>query len=371
MHAIVAKKRQGTSSTRTFFVGGVAALGLCIALVGGHRAKADNARAIPEIPAESKPIPTVSLSELVTSVVAELDKAELPVRAKQAILDVWRNTPPESRDDFLRKSVQTAALWNPRLKTLVHDGAVSVKAVEPSDEAQREVDRLPTAVRDAVRVVLAGYCVGYRRYEWALEWLNSVQPEDVADPAACLLYRGAAHFGLIHKSEALADLGRVLQLPEDVVPIRYRVTAERMRADLADMSPESLKHIARRMDDVERRLDHGEHDDQLPKIENGIVESLDKLIEKLEQQRQQQQQQAAAAQSQNQSATRPASESRLMKASGQGRVTKRNIGHEAGWGDLPPKEREKALREIAREFPPHYRKVIEEYFRRLASESDQ
>ena len=44
------------------------------------------------------------------------------------------------------------------------------------------------------------------------------------------------------------------------------------------------------------------------------------------------------------------------------------VGSEAGWGNLPEKDREKALQDIGRDFPSHYREVIEEYFRRLAAE---
>ncbi len=42
----------------------------------------------------------------------------------------------------------------------------------------------------------------------------------------------------------------------------------------------------------------------------------------------------------------------------------------ANGADLPPHEREEALQQIAREFPPHYREVIEHYFKRLASGDD-
>jgi hypothetical protein len=35
---------------------------------------------------------------------------------------------------------------------------------------------------------------------------------------------------------------------------------------------------------------------------------------------------------------------------------------------MPDKDRERALQEVGREFPSHYREVIEEYFRRLAAE---
>jgi hypothetical protein len=46
-------------------------------------------------------------------------------------------------------------------------------------------------------------------------------------------------------------------------------------------------------------------------------------------------------------------------------------GHwpQVGWGDLPPKERDQALQAIGRDYPAHYRDLIEQYFRELAAES--
>jgi hypothetical protein len=49
-------------------------------------------------------------------------------------------------------------------------------------------------------------------------------------------------------------------------------------------------------------------------------------------------------------------------------VDRRDIGNKSGWGDLPPKEREQALQQIGREFPAHYRELVEQYFRELANE---
>ena len=60
--------------------------------------------------------------------------------------------------------------------------------------------------------------------------------------------------------------------------------------------------------------------------------------------------------------------SRAASAAGPGEVTKKNIGSESGWGDLPPKQREEAMQQIGRDFPSHYRDAIEEYFRKLAAE---
>ena len=57
-----------------------------------------------------------------------------------------------------------------------------------------------------------------------------------------------------------------------------------------------------------------------------------------------------------------------MPGKAPGDVAKKGVGHKSGWGDLPPKEREEALQQMGRDFPPHYRDAIEEYFRKLAAE---
>ena len=61
-------------------------------------------------------------------------------------------------------------------------------------------------------------------------------------------------------------------------------------------------------------------------------------------------------------------DSQIAELKGPGKVERRDIGRGTGWGNLNDKDREKALQEIGREFPSHYREVIEEYFRRLAAE---
>ena len=61
-------------------------------------------------------------------------------------------------------------------------------------------------------------------------------------------------------------------------------------------------------------------------------------------------------------------DSRPAGGKGPGEVTRRELGDGEGWGDLPPHKREEALQQITREFPAHYREVIEQYFKRLATE---
>jgi hypothetical protein len=82
---------------------------------------------------------------------------------------------------------------------------------------------------------------------------------------------------------------------------------------------------------------------------------------------QQQQAQSSSAPSGQPSGT-PMDDSKIADLKAPGSVDRRDIGRGTDWGNLPEKEREKALQEIGREFPSHYREVIEEYFRRLAAE---
>ena len=57
-----------------------------------------------------------------------------------------------------------------------------------------------------------------------------------------------------------------------------------------------------------------------------------------------------------------------MGGKGPGNIVQRDIGHQSGWGDLPPHQRQEALQQIGKDFPAHYRDVIEQYFRKLATE---
>jgi len=60
-----------------------------------------------------------------------------------------------------------------------------------------------------------------------------------------------------------------------------------------------------------------------------------------------------------------------MGGKGSGRVTQKGVGHRSDWGNLPPKQREEALQQIGRDFPAHYRDIIEQYFRKLATEENR
>jgi hypothetical protein len=175
----------------------------------------------------------------------------------------------------------------------------------------------------------------------------------------------AAYHQLVQPDKARAALAQLME-HENTLPRRFQQVAQLVERDLAALEDESLDHIARRMRDVRRRLDYGRAGEKVQAVEKGVLDSLDKKIEDLEKQQQQQQQSASSGGSSQSS--KPMEDSRPAELKAPMQVDRREIGNQSGWGDLPPKEREQALQEVGREFPAHYRELIEDYFRELANE---
>ncbi len=137
-----------------------------------------------------------------------------------------------------------------------------------------------------------------------------------------------------------------------------------MRLDLMQLKAGSLDDISRRMKDIKQRLSQGRAGEHVQEKEDEVIRMLDKLIKEEEQK----QSQGSAVAFGGGQAPVPMQDSLPTGGKGPGEVQKRDLGKSANWGDLPPKEREEAMQQIGRDFPAHYREVIEEYFRELAKE---
>jgi hypothetical protein len=216
-----------------------------------------------------------------------------------------------------------------------------------------------------MRLYYGRWLVQGQWFEEALEQLDGLKTADVVAPAELLFYQGVTYHRMLNKAEGLKVINQLLDGAE-TSPRRYVAIAYLMQADLNSLEEETLDHIARRMEDVQRRLDLGRAGPKVRKVEDGVVESLDKMIKKIEDS----QKEPGQGPSNSLQSSSPAKDSTPMGGKGPGDVAKRDIGHKSGWGDLPPKEREEALQQMGRDFPPHYRDAIEEYFRKLAAEDN-
>jgi len=291
-----------------------------------------------------------------------------PILARQ-LREIWPATPlrkPNS-GQLVPWLAESFALIDSRARQLV-EYCNRLDAVFPLPDTQWLADpTLPPMGRDNLRLYYAHWLLQQTCYDEVLEELEGIAPEQVADPATLFFCRMVAYHQLVRPEESRVALARLLE-QEEILPARYLQLARLIGRDLAGLEDESLDHISRRMNDVRRRLELGRAGDQVRMAERGVLQSLDKLIKKIEQQ---QQQAAAAAVGGSAQSTRPMKDSHPAGLKAPGRVDSRDIGHQTGWGDLSPKQRQQAMQQIGREFPAYYREMIEQYFRELASEGEQ
>jgi hypothetical protein len=299
-------------------------------------------------------------------VFAAIDAQKVDAAARKKAEAVWASLPASvSEDDLLVRLAATFAAIDANAAKLVAQCSHPRNQLMTPTQTWLNETKWPPLFTANLRLLYGRWLVHESLFDEAQEQLATLKPSEVVAPASLLFYQSVVSHALLNRESGLKSINELLQ-GSDTSPRRYIALAKLMQEDLKDLQDDTLDHISRRMDDIRRRLDLGRAGPKVRKVEDGVIESLDKMIKKIEEQQQQQQQ--ADAGSDSIRSTSPAQDSRPMGGKGPGEVTKKNIGSGSGWGDLPPKEREEAMQQIGRDFPSHYRDTIEQYFRRLAAE---
>ncbi|MEM9943814.1 MAG: hypothetical protein AAF939_19790, partial [Planctomycetota bacterium] len=192
-------------------------------------------------------------------------------------------------------------------------------------------------------------------------WLSRLKTSQVIDPGSLLFYRAITEHQLLKTSDCLETLEFLLENKESIT-VRYRVMAEYAMADLKNLETGSLDEISRRMSDIQRRTSLYRSGTQVLRQEERVLHQLDELIKQLENQQQQQ------SSSESTQPTNPMEDSQNAPGAGSGEVAGKSLSEGGDWGNLPPAQRESALAELSKDLPPHFRTVIEEYFRKLADD---
>jgi hypothetical protein len=135
--------------------------------------------------------------------------------------------------------------------------------------------------RNNLALVYAKALANKRVYEEGLDALKLAKPELVVDPAAFLFHKAVAEHALLLKKEANDSIVRLL---DDVVdaPERYKTVAALMHFDMLSWREKDLGWIARKMDNIERRLDLARGGEKTQKMQKEVVARLDELIKELE-----------------------------------------------------------------------------------------
>ena len=284
---------------------------------------------------------------------------------RQAAEQLWQAAEPSP---VLDRLASTFALADERAESLLKLTAKPRPAGLLAPQEWLKSDDLAPLERNNLRLIYGRWLAQERLYDEALAQLAELSPADVVAPATLLFYQAVVYHRLLDKEHGLKALANLLDnVPE--LPNRYRSIAGLMKSDLEALKDESLDHISRQMDDIRRRLGLGRAGKKVRKVEDDVIAALDKLIKDLEDRSQQSQSSGGAGAMPQPQQAMP--DSRIARMQGAGEVDRRHIGDTSGWGDLPPKQREEALQQIGKDFPPHYRDAIEQYFRKLAAETEQ
>jgi len=218
----------------------------------------------------------------------------------------------------------------------------------------------------ALRDYLARRLVQARLFDEAKKVLEELTPENSIDPAGVLIHKAVVHHHFSEREEGLAAL-------KEFQTITERETVSRRSAELAKLlqfewerqtREDESESIARQMNDVRRRLGQGRTDDDTQATEEDVLQALENLIQRLEEQAEQQRQRQRGQG--NPQPNSPPEDAERSELRAPGNVDRRDFTPGDHWGNLPAKDRDEALLRIEREFPPHYRDIIEQYFREMA-----
>ena len=282
---------------------------------------------------------------------------ELSVAKVETLLS---NENIELGGDILESVSEAIAVVEPKLAATVASVRGQRIGIAKPDLAVMEDETLDPLARNNVALLVGRWMAQNAFYDEASKLLSSLKTNDVFDPGSLLFYQAMVQHRLYEKDQCLKTIDRLFE-NERTLPRRFVQVSRLMQMDIRSMKAESLDHAARMMDDINRRISLYRSGTKVIGQEKKVIDMLDKIIEELEKQQQQQQ-----GSSTNPSS--PMQDSRIAGGKGDGQAQSKNFGEGGEWGDMPPEKRAEAMAEMAKGLPPHYREVIEEYFREIANE---
>jgi hypothetical protein len=292
--------------------------------------------------------------------------------SRKAFDELWQSDRP-----VLDKLTDTLTLGDAAAAKLLAEARDADAAAPTALPAILKDTKQPAFFRANLALAYAKALSNRKVYEEGLEALKSVQAEDVVDPGAYYFTKAVAEHSLMLKNEATSSIGRLLDDVADA-PERYRMVAALMQFDMLTWQDKDLGWIARKMDNIQRRLDMSRGGPKTRKMQKEVLLRLDEMIKEKENQCKGNSQCNGGGcpnggQKDGQNSMQPSNplnDSQLGGRTGPGQVDPKKFKELAEvWGKLPEKERAKAIVGLTRDLDPRYREAIEAYFKKMQSAS--
>ena len=277
------------------------------------------------------------VSDVKAQVVAWLQQnvADAALRAK-ALAIVNGIGDQATGSELLDRLAETFAVVDPKVAQLVEICSHPRSRLVLPTFAWLTDSKTAPLVAANMRLYYGRWLVQGQWFEEALEQLGGLKTADVVAPAELLFYQGVTYHRMLNKEEGLKVINQLLDGAE-TSPRRYVAVAYLMQADLSSLEEETLDHIARRMEDVQRRLDLGRAGPKVRKVEDGVIESLDKMIKKIEDEQNKQNQ----SQSNSLQSSSPAKDSTPMAARPRATSTRKTSATRAAGATCRPRSAKK------------------------------
>lgn len=257
---------------RGFLVGGVIALALITSQLSAQELKPSSV--------SFGALPTPEAKAVRAQAEAWLKQSgQMDNDVQDKLSAIWK----ENNRPVLDRVTATLTLGSAEAAKLLEEASNPLKPAPTTVPKLITNTETPAFFRANLALAYSRELVHRRVYEEALQALKAVRAEDVADPAAYLFFRAVCEHGTLLKEEATRSIDRLI---DDVVdsPERYRTVGLLMALDMETWKDKDLGEVARKMDNVERRLDLARGGPQTQKIQKDIVRRLDEIIKKLENQ---------------------------------------------------------------------------------------
>ncbi len=206
------------------------------------------------------------------------DAGKSDAATQQRLQQVWSNADRTLVD----RLADSFALGNDQVAKLLADAR---NPYAPAPTALPDVlkdDKQPAFFRANLATAYARALSNRRIYEESLEVFKTVKADQTADPAAYLFFRAVAEHALLNKPAATQSINRLLEEAVSISPERYKSVAMLMLLDMHTWKEKDLGAVARKMENVERRLELARGGPQTQKLQKEVVDRLDELIKQLE-----------------------------------------------------------------------------------------
>ncbi len=215
----------------------------------------------------------------------------------KAKLAVWLKEVGKSDAATLQK---LDAIWTDNQRTVLDRAAdsfalgdaVAAKLLQEARDPQAPAPIVVPAVfkndkaslfyRSNLGLIYARALINRRVYEEALDTLKLFGADQCVDPAAYLFHRAVCEHAMQRKTEASKTIGRLLEEGAAISPDRYKTVATLILLDMHTWKEKDLGDIARKMDNIERRLDIARGGPETHRQQREVLNRLDELIKKLE-----------------------------------------------------------------------------------------